>query len=68
MTNHRYLRGVKTAFVLALVVAALAACRQQEQGRVLMYEKGTYLGTHEPALSADIRAALDRRALRQGGQ
>lgn len=67
MTDHRFLRGVKTVFALALVAAALAACRQQEQGRVLMYEKGTYLGKHEPALGADTRAALDRRALRQGG-
>ena len=65
MTDLRLPHGLKAALILTLAVAALSACRDHEQGRVLMYEKGTYLGKKDTALSADVRAALEQRATLQ---
>ena len=46
---------------------ALAACDESEQGRILHYEKGTYLGKTEPGLSDAQREELRARAMLQGG-
>ncbi len=40
----------------------LGACREQEQDRVLLYEKGTYLGQLDTALSEETRVALRQRS------
>ncbi len=40
----------------------LGACREQEQDRVLLYEKGTYLGQPDTALSEETRMALRQRS------
>jgi len=57
------------ALSLALVFAgaALAACDEAEQGRVLRYEKGTYLGQPDRDLSAEQLEELRQRATLQGG-
>ena len=56
------------ALCLALMWAGLfvAACDEAEQGRALRYEKGTYLGPKENALSATQLNELRQRATLQG--
>ena len=46
--------GQKLAGLLALIAVAgfLQACEQEERGRILQYEKGTYLGPTDQNLSA----------------
>ncbi len=53
----------------ALLVAglALAACDQNEQGRIRAYEKGVYLGKPDTALTEDQVDALRHRAAQQAG-
>tara|TARA_B100000965_G_scaffold330165_1_gene293831 strand:- start:755 stop:1072 length:318 start_codon:yes stop_codon:yes gene_type:complete len=68
MTRSEVLRGPRVGAILILVaLAMLTGCRAEEQGRPLLYEKGTYLGKQEPALAAEVRAQLDRRASLQAG-
>jgi hypothetical protein len=59
-----------SALALIAILAAgpmLVACDESEQGRVLRYEKGTYLGKPDTALSDQTLKALRHRATRQGG-
>ncbi len=49
------------------LVMALAACDESEQGRVLRYEKGTYLGKPDSQLTEQQREELRSRAALQGG-
>ena len=46
----------------ALMVTALGACRGDEQGRPLTYEKGVYGGQPDESLSEEQRRELNRRA------
>jgi hypothetical protein len=50
---------------LLLSALALAGCRVEEQGRVLRYEKGTYLGKPDTALTETQRNALRQRGYAQ---
>lgn len=54
--------------ILAGLVAAsmVAGCRKEEQGRILSYDKGTYLGSPEARLSEDTRVELRQRVKSQG--
>lgn len=58
------------SFALAPALAAgllLSACDEAEQGRILRYEKGVYLGQPDQALSAELQADLrERTRLQQG--
>lgn len=49
------------------LVLALAACDEAEQGRILRYEKGTYLGPTDTELSDQQRDELRSRVRLQGG-
>ncbi|MDH3593220.1 MAG: hypothetical protein OEU09_04890 [Rhodospirillales bacterium] len=53
----------------ALLVAGmtLAACDQDEQGRLLSYEKGTYLGEPDTPLTEEQVNELRHRAMQQAG-
>ena len=54
--------------LLAIAAGAaltLAACREDEQGRILMFEKGEYLGEPDATLDADDVSDLRQRALEQ---
>ena len=56
--------------LVAPVLAAgflLAACDEAEQGRILRYEKGTYLGQPDQHLSEEDRDELMQRARLQQG-
>jgi hypothetical protein len=56
------------ALSVALAASLLvSACDEAEQGRVLRYEKGTYLGQKDPALSNRERNDLRARARMQRG-
>ncbi len=52
------------AVVYSLLVVALAlpGCRESEQGRVLLFEKGSYLGKPDTAISEEARRALRQRS------
>jgi hypothetical protein len=45
---------------------ALQGCRDDEQGRILYFEKGNYLGHPDQALTEDQLRTLRQRASRQG--
>ncbi len=61
--------GISDLKVVAFMVMglALAACDQDEQGRVLTYEKGTYLGQPDTQLSDEQVNELRQRAAQQAG-
>ncbi len=64
------MRNATSALALISILAAapmLVACEESEQGRVLRYEKGKYLGAPDTALSDESLKALRHRATRQGG-
>ena len=48
-----------------LLGLSLAACRKEEQGRALKYDKGTYQGKADESLSEDDLTALRQRATLQ---
>lgn len=53
--------------VAAGLVLALAACDEAEQGRILHYDKGTYLGQSDTELTDAQRDELRARVQRQKG-
>lgn len=59
------LRQVLTALALAGLVFALQACREDEQDRPLVYDKGTYQGQADEKLEQDQVDALRQRAAGQ---
>ena len=64
MPNRRSLVALSIAFVASLV---LASCDEAEQGRVLRYEKGTYLGQKDTPLAEEDRDELRARTRMQQG-
>ena len=52
---------------VAGLVLGLAACDDSEQGRILRYEKGTYLGQSDSELTDAQRQELRARTSLQGG-
>lgn len=63
------MRSVRTFAAVTAITAVgllLAACDPEEQGRVLRYDKGTYLGQPDEEISQEVRDALRERARRQG--
>ena len=60
----------KSLFACLAVLAPaffLSACDEAEQGRVLIYEKGTYLGEKDRALTDREKKDLRQRTLMQQG-
>ena len=62
----RQARALTLAPLFAVAVL-LSACDEDEQGRVLRYEKGTYLGPQDQELDQETLDALRQRARRQSG-
>ena len=54
----------KTASLLAIAVVSLSisSCREEEQGRPLNYEKGTYLGKSDTSLNSEQLGQLTGRS------
>ncbi|MEM7522684.1 MAG: hypothetical protein AAF360_02785 [Pseudomonadota bacterium] len=65
MRAHRF--GRTSLLVIAAGAAfALSACREEEQDRILLFDKGEYLGQEDAALDADAVETLRERARSQG--
>ncbi|MEM7653790.1 MAG: hypothetical protein AAF220_11510 [Pseudomonadota bacterium] len=61
-------RRLGRGLVLVSAVAALvlvAGCREEEQDRILFYDKGVYLGPEDTPLTEDGFQALRERAQAQ---
>jgi len=52
--------------VVLLAPLVLGACREDEQGRILRYKKGVYLGTPDSKLTGEQEQKLRERAQYQG--
>ncbi len=64
------MNGGRVIAVMGAVLASallLAACRADEQGRVLRYQKGAYLGKADSALGQDRVDGLRLHMSGQGG-
>ncbi len=64
------MRSRSSLFALSLAFAAsllLTACDEAEQGRILEYEKGTYLGPKDQTLTSVQQAELRSRTRMQFG-
>ncbi len=59
--------GILLVLVGLVVASLVAGCRKEEQGRILNYQKGIYLGPSEAKLSEGTRDELRQRVRRQGG-
>jgi hypothetical protein len=64
MNNARSAILIGCAMVVAL---ALGACRKEEQGRILSYSKGVYLGKADTERSDAARRDVRARTRLQGG-
>ena len=54
-------RNFLKIFTLATFVTALSSCAEEEQNRLLSYEKGTYLGKADQALTEEqVRNLMGR--------
>ena len=54
-------RNFLKIFALATIVTALSSCAEEEQDRLLSYEKGTYLGKADQALTEEqVRNLMGR--------
>ena len=63
------MKPVRCAVLLGCAVAvaaSLSACREEEQGRILLYQKGVYLGKADTGLSEQARRAIRLRTRYQG--
>jgi hypothetical protein len=60
-------RSARSLWLLAVLGAGLLlqGCREDEQDRLLLYDKGTYLGQKQPPLDAQQVDALRLRAQNQ---
>lgn len=58
-------RPAMAIWCLAAVALTLSACREEERGRVLNYQKGVYLGAEDQALDQEQLDALRYRATNQ---
>ncbi len=56
---------IVTLACLVAVGASLGACREDEQGRVLLFNKGVYLGKTDAPISDEARRAIRSRMSRQ---
>ena len=60
------MRQIVTKSALILAIAAVAvgtsACREEEQGRPLNYDKGTYLGKSDTSLNSEQLGQLTSRS------
>lgn len=59
--------GLVLAGAGAMAMLLLGGCREEEQGRILNYQKGTYLGQSDTELGQATRDDLRSRIRYQGG-
>lgn len=60
--KHSSISKSSMTVILGLALAfGLAGCKDSERDRILMYKKGTYLGSADQALSDDMLRQLQSR-------
>jgi hypothetical protein len=62
--SNKLVRRV-AAVALLTAMAAVSGCREEEQGRILLYDKGTYLGKPDQEITDAQRQELRSRARNQ---
>jgi len=62
-----YFRRMTVLLAACGLLLATAACRENEQGRILVYKKGTYLGPEDAARDDTNSEALRGRVNHQRG-
>lgn len=62
------IRHVMLLCCIAALTLALGGCREDEQGRILKFEQGEYLGKSDQSLSEEQVDELRHRARLQGPQ
>jgi hypothetical protein len=67
MMRSRIGKSGITLICAAVLAGSLVGCREDEQSRVLIYDKGTYAGKADTQLSAASLQALRDRMRYQGG-
>jgi len=65
MRDFGVIRRAALVACIAIAATALGGCREEEQGRVLSFQKGSYLGEPDQNLSAEQVEALRQRAAQQ---
>lgn len=60
------LKFFASAALIGIVASGLGGCREEEMGRPLFQDKGSYTGTADEPLPPDVRDELRRRINRQG--
>lgn len=60
-------RKLSLLAALAALTLGLAACDPEEQGRILQYEKGNYLGPPDEELPPETLDSLRNRVRQQRG-
>ncbi len=63
--NRTHWTRLALAAALGIAAASIAGCREDEQGRMLLYEKGTYKGQPDTSLSPQRIDELRQRAAGQ---
>ena len=59
---RQFMTKTASLLVIALVSVAMSSCREEEQGRILSYEKGTYLGKSDTSLNSEQLGELTGRS------
>ena len=60
------IRQIAIFFPLIVLSFCLASCAEEEQNRLLSYDKGTYLGKADQSLSSEQVRELIARSQNQG--
>ena len=60
-TTRSHLRPVALLLLPAVLALTLGACREEEQGRSLHYQKGIYQGAPDKALDQGTVSQLQQR-------
>ncbi len=66
-TQSKAASSVLMVATIAVLSLSLSGCDEAEQGRILRYEKGTYLGKMDTEISPETKNELRFRASMQRG-
>jgi hypothetical protein len=65
MNTRRFAVSLGLAVATGLV---LGACKQEDMNRIVLYEKGVYMGKPDDKLSSERERELNQRILQQGAR
>ena len=58
---HSLLKFLASAALIGIVASGLGGCREEEMGRPLFHDKGSYTGPADEPLAPEVRDELRRR-------